>query len=76
MLLGAAAATAVAMTMGTVAEPVAPAANALTLDTTTTGPLLWLINELGGVDSYTFDNIPVVGSITLAFDWHKADPVG
>ncbi|WP_192827512.1 PE-PPE domain-containing protein [Mycolicibacterium aromaticivorans] len=75
VLLGAAAATAVAMTMGTVAEPVAPAANALTLDTTTTGPLLWLINELG-VDSYTFDNIPVVGSITLAFDWHKADPVG
>ncbi|WP_431234615.1 PE-PPE domain-containing protein [Mycolicibacterium psychrotolerans] len=74
-LLGAAAATAVAMTMGTVAEPVAPAANALTLDTTTTGPLLWLINQLG-VDSYTFDNIPVVGSITLAFDWHKADPVG
>ncbi|STZ25750.1 AAA ATPase containing von Willebrand factor type A (VWA) domain-like protein [Mycolicibacterium aichiense] len=74
-LLGAAAATAVAMTMGTVAEPVAPAANALTLDTTTTGPLLWLINQLG-VDSYTFDNIPVVGSITLAFDWQKADPVG
>ncbi|WP_142391381.1 PE-PPE domain-containing protein [Mycobacterium sp. ENV421] len=74
-LLGAAAATAVAMTMGTVAEPVAPAANALTLDTTTTGPLLWLINELG-VDSFTFDNIPVIGSITLAFDWQKADPVG
>ncbi|WP_431237959.1 PE-PPE domain-containing protein [Mycolicibacterium aichiense] len=74
-LLSAAAATAVAMTMGTVAEPVAPAANALTLDTTTTGPLLWLINELG-VDSFTFDNIPVVGSITLAFDWQKADPVG
>ncbi|WP_168214742.1 PE-PPE domain-containing protein [Mycolicibacterium sp. ELW1] len=74
-LFGAAAATAVAMTMGSVAEPVAPAANALTLDTTTTGPLLWLINELG-VDSYTFDNIPVVGSITLAFDWHKADSVG
>lgn len=74
-MLGAAAATAVAMTMGTVAEPVAPAANALTLDTTTTGPLLWLINELG-VDSFTFDNIPVIGSITLAFDWQKADPVG
>ncbi|GAY18807.1 PE-PPE domain-containing protein [Mycobacterium sp. shizuoka-1] len=63
------------MTMGSVAAPVAPSANAaLTLDTTTTGPLLWLVSALG-VDSYTFDNIPVVGSITLAFDWHKADSV-
>ena len=75
-LVGAAAATAVAMTMGTVATPVAPTANAaLTLDTTTTGPLLWLVNQLG-VDSYTFDNVPVVGSITLAFDYNRADPVG
>lgn len=64
------------MTVGTVAAPVAPTANAaLTLDTTTTGPLLWLVNALG-VDSYTFDNVPVIGSITLAFDWHQADPVG
>ncbi|WP_319436093.1 PE-PPE domain-containing protein [Mycobacterium sp. RTGN5] len=75
-LVGAAAATAVAMTMGSVATPVAPTANAaLTLDTTTTGPLLWLVNQLG-VDSYTFDNVPVVGSITLAFDYNRADPVG
>ncbi|NTY61404.1 PE-PPE domain-containing protein [Mycolicibacterium sphagni] len=75
-LFGAAAATAVAMTMGSVAAPVAPTANAaLTLDTTTTGPLLWLVNQLG-VDSFTFDNVPVVGSITLAFDYNRADPVG
>jgi hypothetical protein len=75
-LFGASAATAVAMTMGSVAAPVAPTANAaLTLDTTTTGPLLWLVNQLG-VDSYTFDNVPVVGSITLAFDYNRADPVG
>lgn len=74
-LIGGAAATAVAMTMGTLAAPTAPTANALTLDTTTTGPLLWLVNALG-IDSYTFDNIPVVGSITLAFDWNEADPHG
>ncbi|EHB55356.1 PE-PPE domain protein [Mycolicibacterium rhodesiae JS60] len=75
-LFGASAVTAVAMTMGSVAAPVAPSANAaLTLDTTTTGPLLWLVNQLG-VDSYTFDNVPVVGSITLAFDYNRADPVG
>ena len=75
-LFGAATATAVAMTMGTVAAPVAPSANAaLTLDTTTTGPLLWLVSALG-IDSYTFDNVPGVGSITLAFDWHNSDPVG
>jgi hypothetical protein len=75
-LLGASTVTAVAMTMGSVAAPVAPSANAaLTLDTTTTGPLLWLVNQLG-VDSYTFDNVPVVGSITLAFDYNRADPVG
>ncbi|SBS76764.1 PE-PPE domain protein [uncultured Mycobacterium sp.] len=75
-LVGATAATAVAMTMGSVAAPVAPTANAaLTLDTTTTGPLLWLVNQLG-IDSYTFDNVPVVGSITLAFDYNRADPVG
>jgi hypothetical protein len=64
------------MTMGSVAAPMAPAANAaLTLDTTTTGPLLWLVDQLG-IDSYTFDNVPVVGSITLAFEYNKADPVG
>ncbi|TDO10325.1 PE-PPE domain-containing protein [Mycobacterium sp. BK086] len=75
-LVGASAATAVAMTMGTVAPPVAPSANAaLTLDTTTTGPLLWLADQLG-FKSYTFDNVPVVGSITLAFDYNRADPVG
>ncbi|WP_396925035.1 PE-PPE domain-containing protein [Mycolicibacterium sp.] len=74
-LFGAAAATAVTMTMGTVAEPVAPSANAaLTLDATTTGPLLWLINELG-VDSISIPNIPVYGSIDINFDWTKADPV-
>jgi hypothetical protein len=75
-LVGATAATAVAMTMGSVAAPVAPTANAaLTLDTTTTGPLLWLVDQLG-IKSYTFDNVPVVGSITLAFDYNRADPVG
>ena len=74
-LFGAAAATAVAMTVGTSVVPAAPSANALTLDTTTTGPLLWLVNELG-VDSITFDNVPVIGSITLAFGWNKADSVG
>lgn len=75
-LFGAAATTAVAMTMGSVAAPVAPTANAaLTLDTTTTGPLLWLVDQLG-IKSYTFDNVPVVGSITLAFDYNRADPVG
>lgn len=74
-LFSAAAATAVAMTMGTVTEPVAPAANAaLTLDATTTGPLLWLINELG-VDSISIPNIPVYGSIDINLDWTKADPV-
>src|SRR5262249_33992409 len=74
-LLGASAATAVAMTMGAVAAPVAPSAKALTLDTTTTGPLLWLVDQLG-FNSYTFDNIPVVGSITLQFDWNEDNPVG
>ncbi len=74
-LFGAAAATAVAMTVGTAVTPTAPTASALTLDTTTTGPLLWLVNQLG-VDSVTFDNVPVIGSITLAFDWNEADSVG
>ncbi|WP_445168053.1 PE-PPE domain-containing protein [Mycolicibacterium sp. Dal123E01] len=75
-LFGAAAATAVTMTMGTVATPVAPSANAaLTLDTTTTGPLLWLADQLG-FKSYTFDNVPVVGSITLQFEYNKDNPVG
>src|SRR3954467_12081869 len=74
-LFGAAAATAVTMTMGRVAEPVAPTANAaLTLDATTTGPLLWLINELG-VDSISIPNIPLYGSIDINLDWTKADPV-
>jgi hypothetical protein len=75
-LVGAAAVTAAAVTVGTVTSSVTPTANAaLTLDTTTTGPLLWLVSALG-VDSYTFDNVPGVGSITLAFEWNKADPAG
>ena len=74
-LFGAAAATAVAMTMGSVAAPVAPTANAaLTLDATTTGPLLWLVSQLG-VDSVSIPNIPVYGSIDINLDWTKADPV-
>lgn len=68
-LFGAAAATAVTMTMGTVAEPVAPSANALTLDATTTGPLLWLIDELG-VDSITIPGVPApIGPLTINLDW-------
>jgi hypothetical protein len=74
-LVGAAAATAVAMTMGTVATPATPTANAaLTLDATTTGPLLWLISELG-VDSISIPNIPAYGTIDINLDWTKADPV-
>jgi hypothetical protein len=74
-LFGAAAATAVAMTMGTAALPMAPPANAaLTLDATTTGPLLWLISELG-VDSISIPNVPVYGTIDINLDWTKADPV-
>lgn len=74
-LFGAAAATAVTMTMGTVAEPVAPSANALTLDATTTGPLLWLIDELG-VDSITIPGVPApIGPLTINLDWTRADPV-
>ncbi len=73
-LFGAAGATAIAMTMGTVAEPAAPSANALTLDATTTGPLLWLINELG-VDSIAIPDVPVLGNININLDWTKADPV-
>ncbi|MCX2931839.1 PE-PPE domain-containing protein [Mycobacterium sp. CVI_P3] len=72
-LVGAAAATAVAMAMGTAATPVAPAANALTLDTTTTGPLLWAVSALG-VDSITIPNVPVVGSITLNLGWTNSEP--
>lgn len=74
-LFGASAATAVAMTMGSAAAPVAPSANAtLTLDATTTGPLLWLINELG-VDSISIPNIPLYETIDINLDWMKADPV-
>lgn len=74
-LFGAAAVTAVTMTMGTVAEPVAPSANALTLDATTTGPLLWLINELG-VNSITIPGVPApIGPLVIDLDWTKADPV-
>jgi hypothetical protein len=63
------------MTMGTGAEPVAPSANALTLDATTTGPLLWLINQLG-IDSITIPGVPVPpGPINIKLDWTQADPV-
>jgi len=73
-LIGAAAATAVAMTVGTTAYT-APGANALTLDTTTTGPLLRIAEALG-VDSITVATVPGLGDVTLDLHWTKPDPVG
>ena len=75
-LVGAAAATATAMTVGMTATPAVPLANALpdTLTTTTTGPLFWLISHLG-VDSVTVPDIPVLGSLTLNLGFTKADSV-
>lgn len=70
-MFGAAATTAVAMAMGS--TTMAPQANAaLTVDGTTTGPLFWLISQLG-LDSVTVPGVPVVGSLTVNLDWMKAD---
>jgi len=72
VMFGAAATTAVAMAMGTTSVP---EAKAITIDGTTSGPLLWLVSQLG-VDSITIPNIPVVGSITVNLNWNEADSVG
>lgn len=70
-MFGAAATTAVAMAMGS--TTMAPRADAaLTVDGTTTGPLFWLISQLG-LDSVTIPGVPVVGSLTVNLDWMKAD---
>jgi hypothetical protein len=72
-LLGAAAVTAAAMTFGAAASPLAPEANAISADVTTTGPLLWLAAQLGlnSVD------IPVsgIGTITVNLHWTESDSV-
>jgi len=71
-LFGAAATTAVAMAMGTTTAPNAGALPS-TFNTTTTGPLFWLINQLG-VDTVTIPDTPL-GPLTLNFDF-AGDPVG
>ncbi|MFN8032514.1 MAG: PE-PPE domain-containing protein [Mycobacterium sp.] len=74
-LVGAAAATAVAMTAGVAATPGAPAANAaLVLDATTTGPLLWAA-EAFGLDTVVIPNVDVIGDITINLAWTDSDPV-
>lgn len=74
-LVGAAAATAVAMTAGVAATPGAPAANAaLVLDATTTGPLLWAA-EAFGLDTVVIPNVDVIGDITINLAWSNSDPV-
>ncbi len=71
-LLGAAAAaTAVAMTVGATTAPVARALPAF--DATTTGPLFWLVNQLG-VDTVTIPGTPL-GDLTVNLGYSSADPV-
>ncbi len=72
-LIGAAAATAVAMTVGATVTPQAHALPSV-FDGTTTGPLFWLINQVG-VDSVTIPNVPVIGNLTVNLDYTEADPV-
>ena len=61
-LLGAATATATAMTVGMASPGMTPAANAITLnaDATTTGPILWALDVLG-IDSLSLTQ----GALTL-----------
>ena len=75
-MVGAAAATATAMTVGMASPGMTPAANALTLnaDATTTGPLLWALNVLG-VDNV---NLEVAPGVTLDANlaYLPSEPVG
>jgi hypothetical protein len=72
-LLGAAAVTAAAMTLGTAATPIAPDAHAIDANVTTTGPLLWLAGQLG-LNSI---DIPVagIGTITVNLAWTDSNSV-
>ena len=72
-LCGAAAVTAVSMALG---AGVAPNANAYTLDATTTGPLFWLNDKLGLVPSITASGVPLIGDVTINFNFSEANPVG
>lgn len=72
-LMGAAAATAAAMTVGLAGTPVASALPS-GADVTTTGPLLWLAAQLG-FDTFEFPN-PLGGEdLTVNLNWTNADPV-
>ena len=70
---GAAATTAGAVAMGTTTAPKAGALPS-TYDSTTTGPLFWLINQLG-VDSVTVPGVPVLGDVTINLGYAGSDPV-
>ncbi|WP_194163483.1 PE-PPE domain-containing protein [Mycolicibacterium sp. P1-5] len=76
--MGAAAATAAAMTMGTVAEPVAPSANAadVTLNGITTGPAFWLL-QAAGLNSISIPNVapPLIDTLTINLAYTDSDPV-
>lgn len=72
-MFGAAATTAVAIAMGTTTPPNAGALPS-TFDATSTGPLFWLVNQLG-VDSVTIPGVPVLGDLTINLDFAGSDPV-
>jgi hypothetical protein len=73
-MLGAAVATATAMTVGMASPGMTPAANAVILDATTTGPLLWALNAVG-LNSITVPGVPVLGDVTANLNYLASDPV-
>lgn len=72
-VFGAAATTAVAIAMGTTTAPNAGALPS-TFDATSTGPLFWLVNQLG-IDTVTIPDVPVLGDMTINLDYAGGDPV-
>jgi len=63
-LLGAAATTATALTVGLCGPAMAPNASALTLNAITAGPVFWLVDTFEG-NQIVIDDVPILGSVTL-----------
>ena len=69
-MFGAAATTAVAIAMGTTTLRTRVRLPS-TFDATSTGPLFWLVNQLG-VDTVTIPGVPVLGDLTINLDFAAA----
>jgi PE-PPE domain len=73
-VLAATAVTATAMAASMAAPATIPTARALDLNAVTTGPLFRVAEALGIYD-VTFDNVPVLGTVTIHFGYTNSDPV-